>query len=302
MQNNDFTSADSEPSAGRRSLRMHAVGAVVFALIVGATFAALGVRSLRAADTVSIAVSPSSQGELWYKPTPMTFTVNASNLSGPGLPGSPVAGYQYALSWDPNVLQWISGPEVGPGTPTPVPVLSCTNNPQRITWGTATSTPIGFVPTYTPTSTNTPLTTTPTNTPTATFTPSQTPTPGGYIYMACATISGTAVPSGVIGTFKFQPIATGQKTTGVTLLDVQFVNHWATTVPSTSSSGMANLVNCNDLNADGRVNGLDLGILSAHFVSTLGDGRYLAVADINKDNSVNGLDLGLLAGSFLQTC
>ncbi|MBF6601098.1 MAG: hypothetical protein IVW36_11370 [Dehalococcoidia bacterium] len=281
---------------------MHALGAVVFALIVGATFAVVGARSLGAADTANIAVSPLSQSELWYKPTPLTFTVNASNLSGPGLPGSPVAGYQYALSWDPSVLRWISGPEVGPGTPTPVPVLSCTNNPQRITWGTATSTPIGFVPTYTPTSTNTPLTTTPTNTPTATFTPSQTPTPGGYIYMACATISGTAVPSGVIGTFKFQPIATGPKSTAITLRDVIFVDHWANIIPSTSSSGTAALVNCNDLNADGRVNGLDLGVLAGHFLASVGDPRYLAVADINKDGAINGIDLSLLAGSFLQTC
>ena len=49
-----------------------------------------------------------------------------------------------------------------------------------------------------------------------------------------------------------------------------------------------------DLNADGSVNGLDLGVL-------LGSWDQRGVADLNEDGVVNGLDLGILLGNW-GTC
>lgn len=294
--------------------RTRLVVSVLFA--AAATFAGitLGARVLGATGGPVFAVNPPGKAQVWYQTTPITITINASQFSGPGL--TPVTGYQYGLSWDPRVLRWISGPKVGPGTPTPAPVLPCSNSPQIKTWGTPTATPTGVL-TWTPTSTPTPLTTTPTNTPTATFTASMTPTPGGYIQVGCVPISiTTAQPSGVIGTFQFQPIATARASSPLTLLNVIAVNaEFATptpagspivpietTLPSTTSNGIVNLVNCYDITGDGNVNGLDLGALAARFLTSVGNPNYKPVADLNSDGTINGLDLGLLASGFLTTC
>jgi hypothetical protein len=88
----------------------------VAATLIGAGFA-LSAVALLADSGPSLSVNPSSVSELYYRPSPIAITVNASGLNGPGI--GPVGAYQYGLQWDPTVLQWISGPDVGPGTPTP---------------------------------------------------------------------------------------------------------------------------------------------------------------------------------------
>ena len=272
-----------------------------FAMFIAVT---VGVHALSATSTATIAVNPISSNELWYKPTPITVQIKVTNFSGPGI--TPVTGYQYALKWDPTVLQWLSGPKVGAGTPTPLPVLPCSNLPQIITWGTATATPTNWVPTWTPTPTDTPLTTTPSNTPTKTGTPTKTPTPGGYVLVGCSSF-GTAVPSGVIGTFKFQPIATARSVSQLTLRDeiLLNINHPLTPLPFTATNGTVYLGECEDINGDMIVNGLDLSQLATHFLGVMGEPgppTYLAAADLNHDGTINGLDLGLLAAGFLQFC
>jgi hypothetical protein len=297
------------------SLRRCMAVAFIFAIAAAGIGTVVGVRSLRAAGGATISVNPASEAEVWPRaiPTPLTFTINAASLSGAGL--TPVEGYQYGLTWDPTVLRWLSGPQVGPGTPIPAPVLPCSNSPQIVTWGTATATPTGFVPTYTPTPTrtstptNTPLALTATNTPTQTFTPSitptftPTPTPGGYIFIGCASFSGTpAAPAGTIGSFKFQPIASGPVDSAIALRDVLVVDNVGNALNVTTSDGLASLVQCADMNGDKAVNGLDLGLLAGSFGLILGQPGYLAAADLTHDNAVNGLDLGVLAGAFGLTC
>ena len=57
-----------------------------------------------------------------------------------------------------------------------------------------------------------------------------------------------------------------------------------------------------DLNGDGSVDGLDLGILLAHWSIPAGSpgcgGAMLCAADINGDGVVDGLDLGILLASW----
>ena len=187
----------------------------VFLTIAMAVGAVMGIRGLSAATNSSISVDPASTSRLWYKPTPITITINSSNFSGAGQ--TPISGYQYALTWNPAVVQWVSGPNVGPGTPVPPAILPCSQ--VMFSASTPTPWPTGFVPTYTPTNTNTPGAGTPTNTRTITPTPSLTPTPAGYIKVACASLSqATPVANGVIGTFTFRPIATGAASTGLGLI------------------------------------------------------------------------------------
>ncbi len=295
------TSPAEPPEPPLSPLRGRIVGALIFVAIVGVAGAALGIRSLRAAGGATISVSPILQSQLWYKPAPITITINASSFAGAGL--TPVAGYQYGLAWDPAVLKWLSGPLVGPGTPTPVPILPCTNAPVMITWGTATATPIGFVPTFTPTPTNTALAGTPTNTFTPTFTPTQTPTPGGYVLVGCSSFTGAAtLGSGVLGTFTFQPSALGPAPSAFTLRDVLLVDANATPIAATVNSGSVNFSVCADINGDLVVNGLDLNILAQHFTATAGSPNYLLAADLNKDGAINGLDLNIMAGQFTLAC
>ncbi len=186
-------------------------------LVLGAASILLGARALRADTAPSVAVNPAAVAQLYYQPTPITITINASGLSGAGL--TPVAGYQYGLQWNPAVLQWLSGPNVGPGTPTPQPVLpGCI---QVISaWGTPTPWPTGFVPPDTPTPTATPGAGTPTNSPTPTA------TPDGYMLVGCATLprAPTPIAAGVLGTFKFRPVATAQASSALALLTVDLLD------------------------------------------------------------------------------
>lgn len=56
-----------------------------------------------------------------------------------------------------------------------------------------------------------------------------------------------------------------------------------------------------DLNGDGSVNVLDLGILAAAYPSQPGDPKWNLLADLNVDGRVNPLDLNLLAANYLQS-
>ena len=292
---------ETQPAEGFPHLRRTRL-AVGLLLLVGALLGAIaGVHSLNAAGGRSISVNPASSSELYYHATPITVTINVAGLSGAGL--TPVSGYQYGLQWDPAVLQWVSGPKVGAGTPTVAPVLPC--GQQIVTWGTPTATPTNFVPTYTPTPTNTPGAGTPTNTPTVTSTPTKTPTPGGYIQVACANISNvTPLPSGIVGTYKFQPVATGQAGTQLKLINVKLVDHnGATVIPGpTIQSGVVQLPDCHDLDGDGKVTILDMSREAAHFLSHPGSPNWDPIYDLNGDNSVNVLDLSILAAAFNQVC
>jgi hypothetical protein len=54
-----------------------------------------------------------------------------------------------------------------------------------------------------------------------------------------------------------------------------------------------------DFNADGFINGLDLGVLAGYFGQAYASPTDVrATADPNRDGFVNGLDLGVLAGHF----
>jgi hypothetical protein len=285
-------------TSGYPFVRLTIAVGFLLALALGSIF---GLRSLSAANTASISVNPQSKVQLWYKPTPITITINSANFSGPGL--TPVSGYQYGLVWDPRVLQWISGPAVGPGTPTPVSILPCAQ--QLITWGTATATPTNFVPTYTPTFTATPGPNTPTNTPTITSTPTMTPTPGGFIFVACATISNaTPIPNGVIGTYKFQPIATAASSSSLNLINVKVVDHAGTQLTPVPivNNGTVLLANCSDVNSDGAVNIIDLSLVAGHFLTSVGHPGYVATYDVNSDGQINIIDLSLVSAAFLLSC
>ena len=56
-----------------------------------------------------------------------------------------------------------------------------------------------------------------------------------------------------------------------------------------------------DLNADGRVDGMDLVRFGLHFGAQRGDANYDANADFNADGRIDGLDLAVLASNFGRT-
>jgi hypothetical protein len=232
-------------------IRLTILGAV---LLLGAAGVVLRSRALRADPAPSVVVNPAAVTQLSSQPTPITVAINASALSGAGL--TPVAGYQYGVQWNPAVLRWISGPDVGPGTPTPQAVLpGCTLIVSTL--GTATATATGVLPTATPTatSTSTPGAGTPTRTSTPTSSPVPTATPGGYMLVACATTPGgpTPVAAGTLGTFTFQPLATAQAGSAINLINVKLVDSEGDLVAPGPSvgSGVVNLSIAADADLDG---------------------------------------------------
>jgi hypothetical protein len=54
-----------------------------------------------------------------------------------------------------------------------------------------------------------------------------------------------------------------------------------------------------DINGDGTVNGLDLGILASNWLQSVPPAN--PDADLNGDGTINGLDLGIMANNWLQT-
>lgn len=57
-----------------------------------------------------------------------------------------------------------------------------------------------------------------------------------------------------------------------------------------------------DINHDCNVNGMDLAILGASFLSTIGSPAYNPNADVNGDGVINGVELAILGAGFLRTC
>jgi hypothetical protein len=55
---------------------------------------------------------------------------------------------------------------------------------------------------------------------------------------------------------------------------------------------------CGDINCDGNVNFIDLGLMKIAFFSCAGDANYNCCADLNHDGCVNFIDLGLLKMCF----
>jgi hypothetical protein len=55
---------------------------------------------------------------------------------------------------------------------------------------------------------------------------------------------------------------------------------------------------CGDINCDGFVNFIDLGLMKVAFFSCAGDANYNCCADLNHDGCVNFIDLGLLKMCF----
>lgn len=287
-------------SQGRGHQRVRLTVLALLMLGVILAFVA-GIREMTAAGSLSLSVEPNRTTQLYYKPTPFAVTINAAHLSGTG--HTPVSGYQYALQWDPNVIQWVAGPAVQAGTPTPQPVLPC--GWQVITSGSPTPTPTNFVPTFTPTATHTPGAGTPTNTPPPTNTPTKTPTPGGYIKVGCATIgNATPHPNGIVGTFKFQPVAAVQASSPLNLVEVKMVNRFGTPVSPAPvvNSGSVLLAACHDLNGDGHVNILDLSLLASRFLTSVGHPNYVPEYDVNGDGQINIIDISLVAAAFLLSC
>ncbi len=292
--------SQEDPRPERGHVRLAVALALLFATVAGI---ALGIRGLAAAGTnPTISVSPASQNQIWYKPAPITITINAANFSGAGL--TPVSAYQYGLQWDPNVLQWISGPNVGPGTPTPPALLPCI----QVLYSGLTPTPVptGFVATYTPTFTPSPGPGTPSNTPTITLTPSMTPTPGGYMQVACFTLppAVTPVANGVIGTFQFLPKVTGPRTTPFNLINVLATDFYGVSVVPmvTPFAGSVTFAKCYDLNGDLLVNILDLALLAAHYNTAPPNPLYVPALDVNSDGVINIIDLSLVATGYGLTC
>jgi hypothetical protein len=295
--------------SGRRAAwrRWTVLGTAVVVVAVGLV---LGARGLRAAVSPTISVNPGTTSQLYYQPTPVSVTINIGNLRAPGL--TPVSGYQYGLQWDPTVLRWLSGPDVGPGTSTPQPVLPCSE--VISTAVTFTPTPTWFVATYTPTFTNTPTVTntpglstpTATSTPrTPTDTPTPSPTPSGYIRVACASLSNaTPIASGVVGTFRFQPLATAETSSPLRLMDVKLVNFIGAPITPgpVLTSGNVLLAGCHDVNGDGIVDLVDLTMLAGGYLSVLGSPNYVAAYDINGDGTIDISDLTLVAAGYLFTC
>ena len=300
---------------GRKTFRAprSVIAAAALALAVAVVASVAGVRALRASTATSITLNPASVAQVYYKPTPITITINAANLKGSGL--TPVSGYQYAIQWDPNVLRWVSGPGLAP----PAAMPSCAKTVIQVV--TPTPWPTGFVPTYTPTHTSTATATnTPvpgsTNTPTPTFTPyvqptltptrTATPTPSGYISVACNTLvyATPVAASGLLDTYVFQPIATAQAHTPLNVLNVLALNFYGTPVvpPVTSSGGEVNLVACHDVSGDGKVTLTDLIIVAAHYNTKVGDAGYVPLYDVNSDGKINLTDLIILAAAYNLTC
>ena len=313
MDRSDGTHATAPEGRTKHRAPRRALAAAAVSLAVVAAGVAVGARALRAAVNPSITVSPAYVAEVYYKPTPITITVNAANLKGAGL--TPVSGYQYGIQWNPKVLQWMSGPS----SSAPPAMPMCSKSIDLVL--TPTPWPTGFVPPYTATNTVTATATdTPlagsTNTPTPTFTPwapptitptrTATATPGGYIGVACATLSNVTpvAASGVLETYTFRPIATAPATTPLTIINALMVDFYGSPIipATTSTGGTVAMVACHDVNGDGRVTLADLIIVAGHYGTQTGDPGYVALYDVNSDGRINLSDLIIEAAAYNLYC
>jgi hypothetical protein len=294
------THVTSEQPQDRGRYRAHIrMGMTLAVLSVLAVATVLGSRALSAATGPNMRVQPSTTVQLYYQPQPFGFTVQAQNFSGTGL--TPVLGYQDRLEWDAKKIQWMSGPRVGPGTPTPVPVVSCT---QLIAVPTATLEP-HITPTITPTFTPTPGEGTPTWTPTG-HTATPTATPSGAIVVGCATLGQTPPtphPSGTLGTFMFQPLHDDAPyTASLMLKNVKYTAFLGTPIPGTSNSGIASFIVCPDVNGDGVVTVSDVTMTIAAFGSTEGDPNWVPAADFDGSGTITVGNVTTVVAGFGFVC
>jgi len=58
------------------------------------------------------------------------------------------------------------------------------------------------------------------------------------------------------------------------------------------------LVPRGDVNRDGTVNILDVGVITGRFLSTIGSPNYLADADLDHNGVINILDVGICTADF----
>jgi hypothetical protein len=68
----------------------------------------------------------------------------------------------------------------------------------------------------------------------------------------------------------------------------------------TSTFRIFDLLIC-DLNADGTVDIVDIGMVAVAFGSNLGDSRYNSNADLNNDSTIDIVDVGIVAIHFGKT-
>lgn len=57
-----------------------------------------------------------------------------------------------------------------------------------------------------------------------------------------------------------------------------------------------------DVNGDGKVDIIDMSLVSAHFGTKIGDANYLPAADLNHDGKIDIVDLSIVSSHFGLTC
>lgn len=125
----------------------------------------------------------------------------------------------------------------------------------------------------------------------------------------------TGLPSGLTFLFDSNPAApppNGVMTLGLSLSANSTAPAGIYTVMLTGTSGslvhsvIISLKVCvpipGDVNKDGVVNFIDLGLIGQAFLSTPSSPNWNPAADLNKDGVVNFLDLGIVGQNFLRSC
>jgi len=114
--------------------------------------------------------------------------------------------------------------------------------------------------------------------------------------------NGTTELTGITVTWNSSNTTVGTITNGVFTAAANGTTSITATAQGVTSNavsvtvGEAGLVG--DVNGDGTVNYVDLGILGATYGLSLGDAGYNAAADLNGDNTVNYIDLGMLGAHY----
>lgn len=127
------------------------------------------------------------------------------------------------------------------------------------------------------------------------------------ISFSCATKGQNhpgATGSGVLASIKFETTKGNIGTIPLDITESILVDVTGDANPIIHSQTDGNLIiaKCADLNADGRVNIIDIGMIVAVFGSTPTSPNWNQAADLNGDNYVNVLDISIVVGQFGQQC
>ena len=128
----------------------------------------------------------------------------------------------------------------------------------------------------------------------------------GVVTLSAAGTTAIGTSSAVLGVIKFEGVSSGTSTLAFQAYPNSYLSLENGSLVEASLSdgaitvsGSAGIIG--DINGDGTVNYVDLGMLGASYGLSHGDGGYNANADLNGDSTVNYMDLGMLGAHYGET-